>query len=194
MKKLIVLLLVLGLASVANAHFIFTVDGVEQGPEVWIAPSEIIELDLELSADEQSTCYDLYYVLNNNQAELIVDGASGSYPGLPPMTDIEFPTTTTYQGKYYVDDAQHVEIYQGTASGEVMPGGSVLMRELYLHCLEPTDVTLTIEVYDVTKVGPVGDEPIEIGTILHTLIIHQIPEPATMLLLGLGGLLLRRRR
>jgi hypothetical protein len=32
------------------------------------------------------------------------------------------------------------------------------------------------------------------GSPQDTIIVHQIPEPTTMLLLGLGGLLLRRRK
>jgi hypothetical protein len=33
-----------------------------------------------------------------------------------------------------------------------------------------------------------------VGTLLDTLTIHQVPEPTTLALLGLGGLLALRRR
>ena len=48
------------------------------------------------------------------------------------------------------------------------------------HCEGEGDVTLAI----------VGED----GLVVDTQVIHQIPEPASLALLGLGGFLLRRRR
>ena len=191
MKKLLILMLVLGLASVANAHFIFTVNGEVQEPEYWLEPSEILELDLELSADEDLLGYTLDYVLSNEQAELITDGASGSYPELPPMTDIKFPMVFEMAGSVVVYSPQHVQIAAGQVIGSAVQGPGIVMDQMYVHCLELTDVLLEIIVTGTTIVG---GEQIPTGTVVHTLLIHQIPEPATMLLLGLGGLLLRRRK
>lgn len=53
--------------------------------------------------------------------------------------------------------------------------------EVELHCIGEGDVI--VELYDAS-----GYE------IIDTMIIHQVPEPMTMALLGLGGLFLRRRK
>jgi hypothetical protein len=64
------------------------------------------------------------------------------------------------------------------------------MQKLVLHCLAAGDVTLTVTALEGTKLDGVWitDE------VLHTLIIHQIPEPMTLTLLGLGSLILVRRK
>ena len=52
MKKLLVLMLVLAMASLANAQLVFTLNGEPQPDEITILPSDIIELDLELAAGQ----------------------------------------------------------------------------------------------------------------------------------------------
>jgi hypothetical protein len=62
-------------------------------------------------------------------------------------------------------------------------GGNTLAGDLLritLHCSGLGDVVVTV--WDTDGVEP-----------LATAIIHQIPEPASLLLLGLGGLFLRRK-
>jgi hypothetical protein len=198
MKKLLIFMLVFGWASVASAHFIFTVDGEEQPAEITLDICEVIELDLELSADEYTSGYDLMYALSDTTAELITDGATwGPENGYPDLTDIEFPVVFDFKGKVVQQpDPQTVEIAAGQLMSDPVGGPGILMKELYLHCLGDGTVTLTITVAAYTDVGtdPYFPEVIPDGTLLHTLIIHQVPEPATIALLGLGGLLLRRRK
>jgi len=86
----------------------------------------------------------------------------------------------------------------------VMPNSyPILMQGLMFHCEEPTDMTISLLAagqgitrleYDANK-NVIGQTVIyQPGQILDTIVVHQIPEPMTMSLLGLGGLALLRRR
>jgi len=188
MKKFLLLMLVLGLATTAQAGLVFTVDGEPQPEEVWLVPSQIIELDLEIGAGQTILSYTLDYLLSNAQAEFITDGATE--PQYPDLTDIEFPTVFDFAGKVDIDLPQHVNITAGQFLSPAIEGPAVLMKELYIHCLDATDVILEI----VAGAGTVVDGvTIPVGTVLHTLTIHQ-PEPMTIVLLGLGGLFALRKR
>lgn len=190
MKKFLVLLIVFCLASMAHAGLVFTVNGEPQPPEITIAPSDIIELDLELEAGQTIAGYQLTYTLSNEQAELIHDGGTGSHPEIiEPMEDISFPWGSFMAGKVNSRDEDGICSWiEITASnfGNYSAGPLVLMQDMYLHCLEGTDVTLTIS--GVVDLDGATGIPVE-----HTLIVHQ-PEPMTVALLGLGGLFLRRRK
>jgi len=194
MKKFLLLMLVLGLATTAQAGLIFTVNGEPQPDEITLMPSEIIELDLELSADSVIRGYALDYILSNDQARLIIDGASGSYPDIEyQMTDLEFPADDVFEldGTIPIIEPQHVRISSGQLFGDPVPGPLVLMVEMYVHCLDTTDVILEI----VSNGTEVDGITYPAGTLMHTLTIHQIiPEPMTIALLGLGGLFALRKR
>jgi hypothetical protein len=193
MKKFLLLMLVLGLATSAQAGLIFTVNGQPQPNTVYLMPSEVIELDLEISDGGSVLAYTLDYVLSNDQARLIYDGASGDYPDIDyDMTDIHFPTDFDMMPKVVeeVSGPQLVEITAGQVFSDPVQGPAVLMVELYLHCLDTTDVVLEI----ISQGSEIDDVYIPPGTLLHTLYIVQIPEPMTIALLGLGGLFALRKR
>jgi len=204
MKKFLLLMLVLGLASVASAGVIpdgtlvFTVDGVPQPDEIglpgdqWypILPSDIIELDLELLQGHTAFGLTFDYILSNAQAELITDGASGDYPDLPLMTDIEFPTDWDLDGTTPIVEPQLVRITMSQVFSPAIEGPAVLMKELYVHCLDTTDVVLEILIGGTTTIDGITYTE----GLVHTLTIHQIPEPMTIALLGLGGLFALRKR
>jgi len=58
----------------------------------------------------------------------------------------------------------------------------MLVRSIFFHCDGPGDATIAL----------VDDD----GYIVDSQVVHQIPEPATMMLLGLGGVLaaIRKKR
>ena len=192
MKKFLLLMLVLGLATGAQAGLVFTVDGEPQPNTVILMPSEIIELDLETTVDGTITAYELDYVLTNAQAEFIWDGATNPRPDIQdPMTDIEFPAPFDAAGKVVNPEPQLVKITASQIFNPALEGEHILMKELYIHCLEDTDVILQI-INVATQIDGVFLEP---GAVLHTLYIDQyIPEPMTIALLGLGGLFALRKR
>jgi hypothetical protein len=180
MKKLLTLLIILGLASVTNAGLVFTLNGEPQPDEITLeSPSGEVELDLELGSGT-IRAYDLIYELSNSQAELISSGAT--YPALFDL-----------QGYAIVTSPQKLEITASQLFTPDLAAPQTLMQGMILHCLEPTDVVLTI-----STIGTGGNfwdgADVEPGTVLHTLLIHQVPEPMTIALLGLGGLFLRRRK
>lgn len=181
-KRLFAFILVLCLASIANAHLIFTVNGAPQPDEITICPSDMIELGLELSEGENILKYTLQYALTNEQAEFLID-------------NVTFPWGSCFPGIIGAYDEEGIISWLQIGADDMLcvpdPGPLVLMEGLVIHCLEETDVVMEISVAGDTVIN---GQVLTNGEVLHTLTIHQIPEPATMLLLGLGGLFLRRRK
>lgn len=179
MKTLSIFALIFCLSSMASAGLVFTLNGEPQPDEITICVGDMIELDLEMPAGDNYLKYYLEYRLLNEQAEFIVD------------------TIYINCGMIFVplnhDDVGVCSWIEFGCDNFIasVPGPLILMNNLYVECIEPTDVVM-----EVTVAGPtvINGQEIPIGTLMHTLTIHQIPEPATLLLLGLGGLFLRRRK
>ncbi len=189
MKKLLVLLVFLELINSANAAvtdaLIFTVNGQPQPSEITLQPSQTIEIGLELDVGHNITTYILDYKILQGSAELI-------------CTSVTFPMVFAIPSKVIVNSPPSLVRIGGTQFVLLpIPGPGVIMQGLQLHCLNPDmnlenptilQITSTHDTWiDDQQLGPDG-------TVVYTLIIHQIPEPATVLLLGLGGLLLRKRK
>jgi len=180
MKKLLALVLVLGLTSLASADLVFTVNGKPQPDTIYLLPSDTAEIDLELSAGENITKYELGYILSNAQAELLIG-------------NISFPAPFDYPGGVTWNEPQYIGIAASQWGNPPTPlqGPLVLMQGLVVHCLDKTPVDLIIQVDGPTIIDGMT---IPIGTVLHTLhIIQDVPEPMTIALLGLGSLFLRKR-
>jgi len=190
MKKFLVLLLVLGIATAANAEvvgLVFTVNGLPQPPEITIGPSQSIEIDLEIAASHTNSDYTLNYDLYapgtdipTQLAEFVTTGAA-------------FPNASSYMfGSGFAGPRTSVHFQiSGSNFGIPINGPAIIMNGILIHCIGPGDVLLKIVCQGGTKVD---GQDVPFGTIMHTLLIHQIPEPATLMLLGLGSLFLARRK
>jgi len=163
MKKLLILMLVIGMISAANAALVL--DGpttINEGDTVSI---EIINTD----GGDYAAYLTFGYV---SEGGFVLCDPIYSWP--PPPVGIYPPPTV-------IDDFIWYEVFP-SPDWTPMAG---LWVTIDLTCTL-AGVDVFVELYDATSPWPLP--------LLDSLTIHQIPEPITLALLGLGGLMLLRRR
>jgi len=177
MKKLLVLALVLSMATVANAGLKLVVGGVIDPPDTSVELKMSDTAMIGVWSDGQTLANETFFisvegfgVIDVSQAiNNVVSNSSGE--SVLAVGD-PIPGTLIFMDMTIV-----------AVPPVPLPTGTVI-DALIFHCEGgeqlPNDVLITL--YSV-----------EAGT-YDTQIIHQIPEPITMTLLGLGGLFLRRRK
>lgn len=217
MKKMIMLLVILGMASVSQAAVLdLSVDGMPALDEYTLMPSDWLKLDVTVSDGTLLLGGDLAIVLSNNQGHLEYEdivlaavaptlygtGGPGGVTYAQYDMAIEVPWSVVA-----TSNPQQLDL-AGTNSMWNTVGPYTLADEIWFHCDEDTDVEISLVAVDLRYATHVaGAAPpfsvtledllplVEAGTVLDTITVHQIPEPMTMSLLALGGLgLLRRRR
>ena len=188
MRKLLILMLVLGLSPVANAVLI-SVDGVVDPEDTTInlTPSETVVIDI-MGQDEPQPL-NAYLLIEGPGA---IAGSTMLYPGSLAMyfelegwaafcgyTPEELLGAIAAMGYPGLVDLSYMSFADGAAPGAPLSGK--LVDDIIFHCEGLGDVVLTL----------LSDDFV---TVLDTQVIHNVPEPMTVALLGLGGLFLRRRR
>ncbi|MHC4423154.1 MAG: PEP-CTERM sorting domain-containing protein [Planctomycetota bacterium] len=184
MKKLLVFMLVLGMASLAVAAPTSLQISVMGDPdpvdtEIFLAPSETIFLDIYTTAEIYSEGgLEGYWVL-------AVDAQYGSISGGVVADPWTGEPITIYDGGDPYAMPGETGVF-GSISTFLGPGNGItgtIYDLIEFHCEALGDAVVNL--YYTDFVTP---------TLIDSVIIHQIPEPMTVLLLGLGGLFLRRRK
>ena len=204
MKKLIVLAVVLTVTSFAGAGVIDVVTdglgsqghaGTSQDP---LIAGETIGIKLLLNGGQQNPQYPTYtgYDLSSMNFGLQVTGpatfsaqvttagtikAAFRNPGLSPWFNIA-PTATG------------IEQMMGTALTPIN-GQADLVWGMTLACTGFGAVNINLSLVNLSEYRLYDGSPWTpmVEGDLGDLVIHQVPEPMTLALLGVGGLLLRRR-
>ena len=195
MKKFVVLMLVLCLAASASAILQLSVNGGPNPGQITLAPSDWIELDVHADAGLIGGQFSI--VLSNSQGLLdpsAVQFAPEYCSSYVPYNHPAYSTYSPYDLPWRLTPTAPPTPHEVTVDGGNFSSASVLPQEilwnLMFHCEEATDVEILL--YSNLLVTGEGD--IVAGTLLDSLYVEQIPEPMTLGLLGLGGLLLRRRK
>ncbi len=164
MKKLLALMLVLGMASFANAALILSINGDTTQDVISIPVSGNVTIDVYQTTDSPAE----WWLGYTGPGEWM---RATAHLYIPPAPDT-----------MVVDDGGYGAVwFQGripTATVNYDPGK---WFDVDFHCTGLGDAIITLYAAN-------GE------TVLDTATIHQIPEPAMIALLGLGGLFLRRRK
>jgi hypothetical protein len=221
MKKLLAMLLVLGLANFASATMSFNLVPTQGGhgfsPDDPLLPSEWVEIDIVYGGDVP--------LWNTGDLTVTIEGPGefcGADAGMyePPTLPIE--EVWTWHPKFdpsymYLDIVPNPGIHNievvdsskiivgGTTDLQSylgIPAGDILIDHLNIHCTGRGEVIVTVTP-STSSAGTSGmptywDDQLlveDAQALGSSITIYQIPEPMTIGLLGLGGLgLIRRRR
>ena len=209
MKKLLVLALVLGISSVATAGTIDlqisswgpasempdTTPLMDPVSEITLLPSEWINMDIIYTAD-------VPWGLASLALDIIVTGNASL-----DVSDLTEPPGAWDSGMHWItiNSPQSVTIDFGMSAGVLGTGmPEIALDHILLHCDDyddpegpPTTVTLVanygtnMQVTAEMNWDTAASQEVIYGP---GVTVHQIPEPMTLALLGLGGLFLVRRK
>jgi len=170
MKKLLVLMMVLGLVTSAQAAISLSLNGNPAPDEVTLTVSDVVTIDVQ---SDTTLAYTAFLWLTTPTTGEWYDDTTVIYAAAGSIAEIGGPDFGGYLDYWRLVGA-------GTSPNIPQPGTHF---EIDYHCLGVGDAEILL----------LGDDEY---TVLDSIIIHQmdVPEPITIGLLGLGGLLLRRRK
>jgi hypothetical protein len=180
MKKMLILMLILGVVSIASAMSLQISVGTNQQPADstinLTAPSGTISLGIWSPDGWLSDADNLYFGLVCDPAKGTMTGGTVHAPPAPDGSFMIYDDLSPFFGNPGVY-GQFMCYSDGGGPGTFVDG-------IEFHCEGLGDAVLSLILTDFSTY-----------TTQDTLIIHQVvPEPATMLLLSLGGLFFRKFR
>ncbi len=179
MKKLLILTLVLGTALTANATLQISVNG-DLNPvdsEIVIAPSDTLIMDIWTDSDISSGVGEGYWFLTCPPDKGTLSGGVSLWPD--PVIEPSDPII-----QQIAPGQDGVWGYIFLPPGSVIPAGSVIYDEINFHCESVGDAI--VQLY--------WSLDLVTADLIDSVVVHQIPEPATIFLFGLGMLALRQKR
>jgi len=179
MKKLLSLVLVLALCSISSAVVINITDAEGNSEITGLVDSDYVELLIWYDGDTGCiSSFDMEIGSDNHEAGTLgtpTITATGRLPGLD------------YVGPGFSEGMD----WELSASTQTPPLGAGILTPLatvMFHCEGEGDVIIS-----GLDVATLDNDFAQIVPTINGMIIHQVPEPATIALLCLGGLLLRKR-
>ncbi len=188
MKKLLVVLMVLSMAAITNAAVKINVD---MGANTELAAGEIATISI-VAADELSPS-NLYLFVTNGSFGTVSGGSvvwpdfSSSAGEMSLHNGAGDPYVNAVRQYGWSDATQTYYISLTGNTNPLIMNGTVVDSITY-HAGIAGDSTIILG-YVVDD-----DQGGYLMAVWDTVVITQVPEPMTMALLGLGGLLLRRRK
>jgi len=193
MKKFICVLVFLAMVNVASAGmvdlWITSLDGAPIAPvkEITILPSQVVDLSLVFTGPGE-TLYSL-----SMDASMSGEGTAEWQNVAGILRDHEFADPIFNQIFLHDNNLLGFSLAAGLANG---PGdGEKVAWDILVHCTGRGNVLITLA---LNPGLPASDSIVlpsgEVPGLGNGVIIHQIPEPMTLTLLGLGGLFLARRK
>jgi len=192
MKKLLVFTLILCLASMAGATLQISVNGNPDPIDstIVLKPSDEIIIDIHNVGAPLADSLTMALIVDTAAGTLsggitnpAYDGSgnalvflAGPYGDPVPPEERPFPMLEGKNGGW-----GGIAVFSGS-----IPADTWLVDQVIFHCHALGDAVIELIKLDDASGLPTG-------VVYDRVIIHQIPEPATMLLLSLGGLLLRKK-
>jgi len=208
MRFLLIPVIVLLITPFTYAGFLLSVNGDTTVESVTLSPSETITLDIYIT-EPLYAGGDLAIELSNAQGTLDASGAAFTDPvltrvwfGAPYNMWADMDSSWEGTPSTTVVSPQKVVLSAGNTAWNTV-GPYTLVDQIIYHCGGTGDVTVELIAvsdlicYQYDENGQQLPSPVKImlfDDLLDTLSITQVPEPATLLLLGAGALMLRRKR
>ena len=200
MKKMLMLFLIVGASSVALAELQISVGGLPAppDPQIFLAPSGHLVLDIYTDTGLAAGFNCTWALVVNTTC-----GAIGSTGTINPAYD-NAETAEPYDvglvaiAMAYGDFLPPPHPFPMVAGLNGMwgpiaifdapgaPANDWLINSIDFHCVAAGDALIQLIELDSDTGWPTN-------VVYDTVIVHQIPEPATIVLLCLGGLLLKKR-